>query len=594
MNSLQRFQLKLLLLVTIAIFVLWSRDLKMDWSNITSTPRTIHSSMSMCTGSSFAVPSHGSWNGDNDDANSNDSSNDDVNSAIDDLGFHHPLAICRSLAHKSRSSVPRKKKLSTMDLWRSLQHTLLNATLSLQPHPVPEFAPWIQRLWTWYNVPCLQRSISVPPSHTDMQRILRILEDFPMTREPLRVLVMGGSVTYGTACHVNHIGQTFPPGKERKCAWPKQLEALLQQVLLDGTPMIQLTNLANGGYSSGVGAMMLQYHLFPHTTTTNSSSSIPPLPDVVVWAHAANDRSGALPQAVSAHFKRDFIRAARNMRPCDAPLVLLVDDFFGGVPSSESWEQSMQIYEAAIQAQAWSVSYANVVRSATYQSLWHSNDFVQQLFGSEYVIHLGLGFHIGMAWVMLYNILDAIVNACNHQLTNDIEIPSSGGRSDHDNSPVAMSNHPNLDVRPQDDQVASTATPQQTCKYDSAWSYKQCTFAWIQHHSDVLDALETRFTPYMKHNEGWRAEDNALIKKPGWYAFTEKARFSLRFSNLTSRAQHLNILSLRSYESSPFNNSLLNLTISVSKQGKSNYDEQSTSSLISGGAQATCKYPIPY
>jgi predicted PP-loop superfamily ATPase len=71
--------------------------------------------------------------------------------------------------------------------------------------------------------------------------------------EPVKILVMGGSVIMGVKCY------TQPRNIKRKeCAWPKRLEMLLNYGFDKNKKMFEVHNAATGGINSAAGASILR------------------------------------------------------------------------------------------------------------------------------------------------------------------------------------------------------------------------------------------------------------------------------------------------------------------------------------------------
>jgi hypothetical protein len=115
----------------------------------------------------------------------------------------HPL--CRKLASSSNTS-EKWPVMAASHVWQSFRNELLNASYATQDTENEKFRPWVTELFDWYTTARMERSLSFPASSASMRHILKIIEDYPTTKEPLQVLVMGGSVTAGHGCMDNTIG----------------------------------------------------------------------------------------------------------------------------------------------------------------------------------------------------------------------------------------------------------------------------------------------------------------------------------------------------------------------------------------------------
>ena len=72
---------------------------------------------------------------------------------------------------------------------------------------------------------------------------------------PLRIVVLGGSVTAGRGCE---------PGSRslvnRECAWPRRFESMVNE--LAGKQIVRVTNLASGGTSTAQGIVFVKYWMY--------------------------------------------------------------------------------------------------------------------------------------------------------------------------------------------------------------------------------------------------------------------------------------------------------------------------------------------
>jgi hypothetical protein len=128
---------------------------------------------------------------------------------------------------------------------------------------------------------------TTPRDYSIVRRILRkvearyryltqnVLKEGDEPPPPIRIVVMGGSVTLGVRC------KTGIPGHGDKdfryCAWPHRLEVLLNQLF--GVPMVEVTNEAVGMTNSNIGNILLKYDLLPSLQTA----------DIIIHAYSTND-----------------------------------------------------------------------------------------------------------------------------------------------------------------------------------------------------------------------------------------------------------------------------------------------------------------
>lgn len=182
------------------------------------------------------------------------------------------------------SQLPPQKS----ELWSKFKKQIINAIAIDDEINHPNhtlFSSWIEDLMEYYNPERLKVSTSNPPSRRSIQRIINVLSNYPSTKEPLKILVTGGSITAGNAAsNQNPSGLLIGPQKWnypwKESAWPARLENIINKVFFDGKPAVTVFNAALGGASSSVASMMLDYGLLPENIRE---------PHVVLLAHSAND-----------------------------------------------------------------------------------------------------------------------------------------------------------------------------------------------------------------------------------------------------------------------------------------------------------------
>jgi hypothetical protein len=229
--------------------------------------------------------------------------------------FRHQ--ICRTL---SASSNGHSQAMSVSQIWRANRQELKNALYyndtKHSESPNEKFRSWASELFDWYTPDRMRRSLAFPASDASMRKILQVIEDYPTTKEPLSILVMGGSVTAGVRCLVNTIEKeekAWKSGSEQRgCAWPKRFEVLFNKVFFGGQQVVKVTSLARGGANSKYGAFVVDSHRFPKKMH---------LPHIVISAYSANDF--LLNDEKSYTNIQDFVQAAFRLRKCDDDLPMV-------------------------------------------------------------------------------------------------------------------------------------------------------------------------------------------------------------------------------------------------------------------------------
>jgi hypothetical protein len=108
-------------------------------------------------------------------------------------------------------------------------------------------------------------------------------------------------------------------------------------------------------------------------------------------------------------------------------MVVSVDDFHGIQNPMEPIEHSAAAHTISSWYQLMAISYPNVIRHGVYANL--ENRTAKHPIMSISVIgsrHMGLGFRFGMTWVVLFNLMNAVVKGGNELLSHesDSNIPN--------------------------------------------------------------------------------------------------------------------------------------------------------------------------
>ena len=279
-------------------------------------------------------------------------------------------------------------------LWKKLQGTILKASHWPEKNANnSNFTSWVGELLTdHFNSAAIEKALlqradphQVKPILGVISKRLAYLENTNFDySEPLHIFVSGGSVAAGHNCETNHIG--IPAADWRKapdCPWPIRLQHLFNEVFFQGKEVVQVTNLAAGGSSSEIGTVVLEYHLFPKDVQNE-------LPHIIVWSHAANDAQEDDLDAV--YYKRlpDFISAARNLRPCDQdlPLVVMFDDSYWFRDYNTVNEMTGIIAKVSAWFGLMSASHANVVNHKVWSNHQNSSA-IKSIMGTDVDLHYG-------------------------------------------------------------------------------------------------------------------------------------------------------------------------------------------------------------
>lgn len=535
-------------------------------------------------------------------------------------------------------------------VWKLLQPHILNASYVPPQQDAAssnninnKFQRWVNALYEFHTPERLQRSMAHPPSSTRaIRRLLQLVatatavgEEFssilPSSAEanasasteevsipppPIRILVLGGSVAQGIQCTSNsvNLSETYWSPHER-CAWPWRLEHLLNHGLFGGRRMVEMINFGMGGTNSEIGSLVLEYQLLPKELQQHP-------PHIVIASYSPNDARDPDLQLTYRKHVQGLVRAAHQLRPCDNdwPLVILVDELFGGDKGIDlqdvALEQTGHLYKIASWYNVMAIVYSNVARHQA--TMFHVNDTyhpVNPLFGSSFNnrVHLGMGFHMGMAWTILFNFVSVIQDVCSelirspeegepHEWTlNDPPTKFRGriGRStDVKQEWVEAMEHAQEQCN-QSPPLSNTGSNHSTAF--TAYSTNVCVYAWMVHRqtSSVDHALSiydpkhvtAALQPVLTASSGWHAKGNPIRQpRTGYYADEANATFALELTNIPMTTKFVTILSMKSY-GIDFVGTQLNVSVVVVTTPRRGNDtvvvEESSASFLVDGYHET-------
>jgi hypothetical protein len=391
-------------------------------------------------------------------------------------------------------------------------------------------------------------------------------------------------VTSGVGCNANPLNITTGPAFSRKefkeCTWAARLEHIINHAFFGGEKRVEVFNLATPGSSSEVAAIVMEYHLFDNKSY---------IPYIVLSAHSANDHKEGVNRI--QQMLQDYVQAAHKLRPCDddLPLVVMIDDFYAARTHGRAVEHGGVLYTVASWYNLMLINYASVVRNRVVGNS-HNETAVKYLTGGTYNIHLGMGLHIGMAWTVLYNIMDAVVNTCTEIVDNPTvetlvadEPPSKHiGRIETDITKLV------------DEWEESVANARSACSTKAKSANRlipdACTYAWMVSRATKVSTRTNVFQvlrPVLKSNDGWAAQ-GFPVKQPrsGWYAKKENATFSLEIKNISVETNYFTVLSMKSYGPN-FVGAKLHLTLRVIHEQSSIENDETEKSYVIDGYHST-------
>ena len=375
----------------------------------------------------------------------------------------------------------------------------------------------------------------------------------------------------------------------RRCSWAFRFEHLVNTIL--GFEAVTILNEALGGTNSDVARMRIEYDLLP--------SSMPD-PDIIINAYSSNDmhvlsmleaqaQNMSLSEALFGMTQK-FIRAIEKHKSCDhenkRPLLIYFDDYLGNeqheVLDTMAFSSTMQLLTNYYGIM--SISYPDTVRQKVYantRETWFSpNWYVDGEFTRQ--IHMGMGAHISMMWVVAFNFLNAFTIFCNEEAvhtrlkghTQQIQFfaPDYNGEE----KPIYMFegtpnfttiylNKPltqgpsvippgiipelNADLKLQNISTIwseSTNEYQKNCAEQDTLFEKKCDFTWIASTNGMnsIENLEMKMEETLKSNNGWQVVDDN--NKIGFATETKNASFVLEL-DIAKPIKTLNFLVMKSY-----------------------------------------------
>jgi hypothetical protein len=461
--------------------------------------------------------------------------------------------------------------LSTTELWREIQGpVMLNSTFlpddnnHTNNETVREqFTKWTKHLMEFHTPERLRNALANRPSSSSVRRILSIISDYPRTKIPLKILVTGGSVTHGGHCIENPVGWDngeSPVGGNKDCAWPNRLERHLRQLFFNDhtVPGVIVDSMASGGVSIDIATMVLEYQLVSMDLLT---------PDIMLFAHSPNDANLLDPDELFYKHLNNAVKVARGLRACDddLPLVGLIVDNVGMENISKSMETTARYNAIASWYGLLMINHSNVVRHTLLRR--YDKGRTDPLLGNKFNVHGGIGFHISIAWTVLFSFITLMMEACQDGGEDEQASLITSERWESEAKLTSLQDVPwGMSPSKQIGGLYRTSDPlsvnqewlnnlkakEQHCesRTDSDNSQPMCTYAWfvnkltgIMNSEHVNQALAGVITS----SNGWRALGNFWSKPQlAYIASAKNAEFSLEIP-VTAPTATFTIFSMESY-----------------------------------------------
>jgi len=502
--------------------------------------------------------------------------------------------FCSLLNDKLASQTPSQ-------WWTTHFDDILNASQHPQD-PNGVYRDWTLQLLATLTPEMLQRGIQARPSNHAFKRITRVLHKRftdPLHSPPLKVVVLGGSVTRGNGCQAPILPGTEPLDAT-SCAWPSRLENLINT--LAGMEVIKVYNLAVGATNLLFATPLVKYWLYPDDLLPNG-------PDVIISSHSTNEqphlREDTTKSNKYANRERkrvqEFITTSRSARPCNPPLVVFVDDYLGNrqnIILAEMTYNKIVTELSEWYGEVMHVSYADVVRRAVYADTSETT-FTKpwplkkkgKFHGQPKIdIHFGMAGHVAIAWSILYAMVGVMSGYCDNE-DFVLQMKEQGVFSttvmDLVNEVPPPELKPSLLLQNISagwlENAVRMHESQAECK-SKIGSNLPCEFAFLAGPSGtVRNPKEIRdfLHPFLIKNKGWKPimdlSAHGQMEKPGLVATKANASIILRLINIEKEIQVINLQYIKSY-GAKWNGSRVRFSVHVEETGggvyNTNFDVQ--------------------
>ena len=481
----------------------------------------------------------------------------------------HDNSFCSLVHDKLGSRTPSQ-------WWTAHFDNILDASQHSQD-PNFIYRNWTRSLLASLSPELLQQGIRARPSVHAFQYVADILHKRimdPQNSPPLKIAVLGGSVTRGHGCPDSPLilddGQATTPQLDATlCAWPSRLESLINA--LAGMQLVQVFNLAVGATNLQFGTPLIKYGLYP-------KQLLPSGPDAILSAYSTNEQAHHVEDTTTAEWIKEERERVQEFittcgmacRPCarPPPLVGFVHDYLGN--RQEYVLREMSFDKVVTELAEWymnvmHVSYANVIRRHIYADtteIHFTPAWTDEITGEPKVaVHFGMGGHSAIAWSILYSMMDVISGYCDNKEFVE-KMKSEGHEGVFSNAVVDLVNtvrppaltH-NLSLQNVSREWQENAERQSQCKKDNSVIGKiPCAFAFIAGPEATVQSpeeLDDYLQPYLVANKGWESfrsfGEHGYVKKLGLVATGANASMTLKLTNVDTAVRIINVQHLKSY-----------------------------------------------
>lgn len=467
---------------------------------------------------------------------------------------------------------------------------------------------WIVSLLASLTPSMLQQGFRTKPSSVALERVLTLVRQRilnPHSTRPIKIAVVGGSVTGGGGCNrppipvEGHDKNAMDSIKNAMdCAWPKRLELLVNNLV--GMQLVQVHNLAVGGTHLELPTPLIKYWLYPQELLPNG-------PDVIISSYSTNEQH-TYPYRIDttnttkfAEIKRkrvnDFIETVHNSRPCDEPpFLMFLDDYLGNQQDrivGETTYNKIVSELAEWYGDVMHVSYADVVRRVVYantEEITFTPDWPIEKRGEykgQHVVqpHFGMGGHVTIAWTLVFALGQAIAGCCENQhfldemarLKRQTMIPDGVTELMTTVPPPRLTTDlmlSNVTQAWRDNFHMQQGQRRALCSEDT-YGKAPCSFAFIAGQAGTV-RNGSQLTNYLKRfgafeSDGWGPVVDLAAggwsKKLGLVASKAGANMTVTVANIDKEIRVLNLQTLKSY-GDKWEGSKARFTVRVQNPGK--------------------------
>jgi hypothetical protein len=480
--------------------------------------------------------------------------------------FDNDHPVCQQLVKSSSPSFPLAGALWTNHL---------DSILQASQHPLDTnytMKEYTHNLLLDLSPSLLQRSLLSRPRPKHVERILNTVEKrrrYPDTAPPLKILVLGGSVTEGVGCEQS--GKI----KGRSCNWSVRLESFVNSML--GFDAIKVYNIASGGTSTMQAVSLVKYWMYP--------DAMKGPPDVIIHAYGANDSNlGNVKRTELERVQGLFIHVLKALNaftqqvykahPCPLPIVFHLDDYVGthsqgGVLGDNTYRMVLR------QVAGWYQNFA-VSSAHALEPLIYPDTLGDQVFSPKWQIgkkgsspsygencHFGWPGHQAIVWSWAYSFVDVVINFCDAQDWERKYQTIEAGMTDRKSLVTSAAKElsqvapPPLDdsLRLEDVSLKWTEEAENQrahCK-ETVNTTSPCSMAWIAGpvgRTSNPSSLGRYIKPFLTTNDGWGIQNDMSTgwsRKLGLVATKLNAVAQFDFPSMRQTAKILTIQSLKSY-----------------------------------------------